>query len=422
MTRQIIRIGAAVMITLLALGLLWQFRTAAGYVLISLILAAALRPLVNRLVGRRFFVRMAWILFYLVALVSFGFLLFLIGKAAVNEIQLVSLSVSMQDSWILPLWLQGSTTQQGLVASLPPPSKIFLAITGSQGQLVLPAVLGFTQNIGDVVSGALVILFLSIYWSINQIHFERLWLSLLSSIHRKQVRDIWRIVEPELGTYIRSEIIQSLLAGLLLGLGYWLLGSPYPALLAVTGAIFWLVPVIGAPLALILPLLMGLLTSWQLSLFSGVYTLVVLIAMELWVEPSLFKHKWDNPILTLVIILAMADAFGFIGILFAPPLSAVCQILWNLLVSRRMVAGAAIQVSDLKERQASVWDSIKAMDEPPNAMVKNSMERLTGLLEKAEPILQAVLPTDIPEPFQSPQPVISEGGQPDTLTSKRNKR
>jgi len=421
MTRQIIRIGAAVMITLLALGLLWQFRTAAVYVLISLILAAALRPLVNRLVGRRFFVRMAWILFYLVALVSFGFLLFLTGKAAVNEIQLVSLSVSMQDSWRLPLWLQGSTTQQGLVASLPPPSKIFLSITGSQGQLVLPAVLGFTQNIGDVVSGALVILFLSIYWSINQIHFERLWLSLLSSIHRKQVRDIWRIVEPELGTYIRSEIIQSLLAGLLLGLGYWLLGSPYLALLAVTGAIFWLVPVIGAPLALILPLLLGLLTSWQLSLFSGVYTLVVLIAMELWVEPSLFKHKWDNPILTLVIILAMADAFGFIGILVAPPLSAVCQILWNLLVSRRMVAGAAIQVSDLKERQASVWDNIKAMDEPPNAMVKNSMERLTGLLEKAEPILQAVLPTDIPEPFQSPQPVISEGGQPDTLTSKRNK-
>jgi predicted PurR-regulated permease PerM len=421
MTRQIIRIGAAVMITLLALGLLWQFRTAAVYVLISLLLAAALRPLVNRLVGRRFIVRMAWILFYLVALVSFGFLLFLTGKAAVNEIQLVSLSVSMQDSWRLPLWLQGSTTQQGLVASLPPPSKIFLAITGSQGQLVLPAVLGFTQNIGDIVSGALVILFLSIYWSINQIHFERLWLSLLSSIHRKQVRDIWRIVEPELGTYIRSEIIQSLLAGLLLGLGYWLLGSPYPALLAVTGAIFWLVPVIGAPLALILPLLMGLLTSWQLSLFSGVYTLVVLIAMELWVEPSLFKHKWDNPILTLVIILAMADAFGFIGMLVAPPLSAVCQILWNLLVSRRMVAGAAIQVSDLKERQASVWDNIKAMDEPPNAMVKNSMERLTGLLEKAEPILQAVLPTDIPEPFQSPQPVISEGGQPDTLTSKRNK-
>jgi putative permease len=357
-----------------------------------------------------------------VALVSFGFLLFLIGKTVVNDIQHLSQTVSVQDVWRLPIWWQGNSVLQGLVDSLPPPSKIFLAITGSQGQLVLPALLGFTQNLGDIVSGALVILFLSIYWSINQIHFERLWLSLLSSSRRKQVRDIWRIVEPELGTYIRSEIIQSLLAGLFLGLGYWLFGSPYPALLAVTGAILWLIPVIGAPLALILPLIMGLLSSVQLSLLTVVYTLLILVAMELWVEPRLFKRKWDNPILTLVIILAMADAFGLVGILVAPPLSAVCQILWNLLVSRHLVVGTALQVSDLKQRQANVWENIKAMEGPPNAMVTNSMERLTGLLEKAEPILQVGLPTGIPEPFQSPQPVISEDGLPDSSKSKRNRR
>jgi predicted PurR-regulated permease PerM len=275
---------------------------------------------------------------------------------------------------------------------------------------------------GDVVSGALVILFLSIYWSINQIHFERLWLSLLSSSQRKQVRDIWRIVEADLGTYIRSEIIQSLLAGLILAIGYWLLGSPYPIMLAVTGAILWLIPIMGAPLAMILPLIMGLLTSVQLSLFTVLYTILVLIAMELWVEPRIFTRKWDNPILTLVIILAMANAFGFIGIIIAPPISAVCQILWNLLISRRIVAGAAVQVSDLRERQAHVWDNIKAMDEPPMAMVTSSMERLTGLIEKAEPILQATLPANIPEPFQSPLPVNAEGGSPVRVKPKRNRR
>ena len=168
-----------------------------------------------------------------------AFLLFLTGKAAVNEIQLVSHTVSTQDSWRLPLWLQGSSVQQTLVASLPPPSKIFLAITGSQGQLVLPAVLGFTQNIGDVVSGVLVILFLSIYWSINQIHFERLW-ALASFIHAPKTSARYlEVVEPELGTYIRSEIIQKLARRMTAG--NWLLaaGSPYPALLAITGAIFF---------------------------------------------------------------------------------------------------------------------------------------------------------------------------------------
>jgi hypothetical protein len=223
---------------------------------------------------------------------------------------------------------------------------------------------------------------------------------------------MWRIVEPDLGAYIRSEVIQSLLAGLLLGLGYWLLGSPYPTLLALIGALAWLIPIVGAPLAVILPLLLGLFTSVQFSLFTALYTLVILISLEVWVEPRLFRRKWDNPILTLVILLAMADAFGLIGILVAPPLSAVCQILWNLLVSNRAVSGAAVHVSDLKERQARVWDTVGAMDEPPPALVTSSMERLTHLIEKAEPILQAALPAEPSEPFLLSQPVTAEGGPP----------
>jgi len=412
MTKQIIRFGAAVMTTLLALVVLWQFRIVVVYVLISLTLAAALRPLVNHLAGRGFVVRAAWILLYLVALGSFGFLLFLTGDTAINEIQQFSHTVSVQDAWRLPIWLEGSSFQQTLVARLPPPSKLFEAVTGDQGQLVLPAILGFTQGIGGVVSGVLVILFLSLYWSINQIHFERLWLSLLPSGQRKQARGIWRTIEPDLGAYIRSEVVQSLLAALLLGLGYWLLGSPYPTLLALVGALAWLIPVVGAPLAVILPLLLGLLTSVQLSLFTALYTLVVLIALEVWVEPRLFRRRWNNPILTLVILLAMADAFGLVGIIVAPPLSVVCQILWSRLVSRRAVLGAAAQVSDLKERQARVWDTIRAMDEPPLPLVTSSMERLAHLIEKAEPILQAALPAEHYEPLPSPQPITAEGGPP----------
>jgi predicted PurR-regulated permease PerM len=175
MTKQLVGFGTAVMTTLLALVVLWQFRIVVAYVLISLTLTAALlRPLVNRLVGRGFVVRLAWILLYLVALGSFGFLLFLTGETAINEIQQLAHTVSVQDTWRLPIWLQDSPFQQALVARLPLPSKLFEAVIGDQGQLVLPAILGFTQGIGSIVSGLFVILFLSVYWSINQIHFERL--------------------------------------------------------------------------------------------------------------------------------------------------------------------------------------------------------------------------------------------------------
>jgi putative permease len=410
MTKQLVRFGAAVMTTLLVLLVLWQIRIVVVYVLISLTLAAALRPLVNRLVGRGFVARAAWILLYLVALGCFGFVLFLTGETAINEIQQLGQAVSVQDAWRLPIWLEGSSFQQTVVARLPPPSKLFEAVTGDQGQLVLPALLGFTQGIGGALSDAFIILFLSIYWSINQIHFERLWLSLLPSGQRKQTRGIWRTIELDLGAYIRSEVVQSLLAALLLGLGYWLLGSPYPALLALIGALAWLIPVVGAPLAMVLPLLLGLLTSVQLGLTTALYTLVALIALQVWVEPRLFRRKWNNPILTMIILLAMGDAFGLLGIVLAPPLSAVCQILWGLLVSHRLSSGAAAQVSDLRERQARVWATIRAMDEPLVPLVTSSMERLTRLMVKAEPVLQTALPAEPSERLLhiAPQPAQEE--------------
>jgi putative permease len=406
MTKQRVGYATAVMTTLLALVVLWQFRIVVVYVLISLALAAALRPLVKRLIGKSLVVRVAWILLYLVILGSFGILLFQAGKTAINEIQQLAQSLSVQDVWRLPIWLEGSSFQQALVARLPPPSKLIDAITGDQGQLLPPAILGFTEGISGFVSGAFIILFLSIYWSINQIHFERLWLSLLPSGQRKQARGIWRTVESEVGAYIRGEVVLSLLVGLLLGLGFWLLGSPYPALLALAGVLASLIPMIGAPLVVILVFLVGLLTSVPLGLLTALYALVVLIALGVWVKPRLFNHRWNNPVLTIVLLIALADAFGIVGIIIAPPLSVVCQILWSRLVSRRAVSGAAAQVSDLKERQARVWDIIRTMDEPPLALVTSSMERLTQLIEKAEPILQAGLPAESSELLlpTAPQP------------------
>jgi putative permease len=396
MTKRVAVFAAAVMTTLLALMVLWQFRVVVVYVLISLALAATVRPLVQGWSERGWLARVALILLYLVGLGAMGFLIFLIGRFVIRDVQELARMLSAQGAWILPSWLEGTSFQQVLGTWLPTPDKLFEALTGAQGQLVLPAVLGLTQDIGGFASGAVAIVFLSLYWSISQIHFERLWLSLLPSELRRHARGVWRTIEPELGAYIRSEMLQSLLAGLLLGLGYWLLGSPYPTLLALIGGLAWLIPVVGAAVAMILVLTLGLLTSVQLSLITALYTVVVLIAMQLWLEPRLFRHKARNPILTLVILLAMAEAFGLPGILVAPPLSMVCQILWDLLVTNRLASGAAAQISDLKARQAHLLAAIGEMEELPPPVVVSSMERLTDLLDRAEPILTLALPSEAP--------------------------
>jgi len=399
MNKQLVKFGAAVMTTLLGLLILWQFRTVVIYVSISLMLAAAMRPLMTRLKGERLPIRLAWIFLYLVILAGLGFLLFLSIENAINEIQLLLKTLSARDKWILPVWLHGSSFQQTLLSRLPVPSKLIEAITGDQGQLVLPAILGFSLGFSSVVSGILIILFLSIYWSINQILFERLWLSLLPTDLRKKARGAWRAIESDVGIYLRSEVIQSLLAGVILGLGVWVLGSPYPFFLALAGAIACLVPMVGIVLIVISVLLVGSMTSMPLAIITSLFALILFISVDLIVKNRVFKLRWDNSILTVVLLIALADVFGVVGLLLAPPLSVVCQILWSRLVIRHSVSGAANNISDLKERQARLWDNIKAMDEPSVPLVTSSMERLSSLIAKAEPILLAAQPVNTPEPL-----------------------
>lgn len=391
MTRRLLIIGVAVMVTTLGLLLLWQFRVVVVYVLFSLALAAAVRPLVKRLSGRSRPARLGLSLLYLLAVLAFGLLLILSIDAAVSELRQLGNQLAVQGEWRQPEWLAGTSFQQMWDERVPGPSALFDAVVGDQGQLILPTLLGYTQGIVSLISASLVILFLSVYWSIDQVHFERLWLSLLPAGRRAQVRDIWRTVEPEIGAYIRNEAIQSLLAGLLLALGYWLLGSPYAVVLALVGAAALLIPMVGSVLVVVMALVVGLLTSVELSLLAALFTVAVLVALKRWVEPRLFKREHYNPILTVVILIALADAFGFLGIIVAPPLSATCQILWSRLVSQRTVSGAAAQISDLKEREAQLWATIKEMDEPP-PLVTSSLGRLTSLLERAEPTLSGLAP------------------------------
>ena len=388
MTRHLVRIGAAVMTTLLVLGVLWLLRSVIVYVLISLILAGAVTPLFKDFGQRSRLARIGIILLYLLVLAAFIYSLLEVGAAIVRDIQSLVEALSEQDVWQQPDWVQGRAVQEFLNNRLPPPSALVATIAGESGQGLLPIFLRFTQGIIGIFSGTLVILFLGLYWSANRTHFQQLWLSLLPLQARKYAREIINTVDRDLGQYIRVEFIQSLLIGVLLGLGYWALGSPYPALLAGIGALANLIPVVGVIIAIFTPLLIGLLTSIQVSLFTALLTLVVLLGVKLWLKPRMYQNQQQNPILTIVLLIALADAYGLLGIIAAPPFAATIQILWNLWVSGRSSAGAVNQVVNLKERQAQLSAQIAAIDEPP-PILASSLQRLNALIERSEPVLRA---------------------------------
>lgn len=386
MTKRILVIAVGVMTTVLALAVLWQFRIVVIYVLISLLVAATFRPAARHRSLRFRQTRVRLILQYVLIVAAFLILFLVAGRFLLTDVQQLVESLTEDKTWSLPAWLGGGASQQVLASSLPTPYQLLQALT-SQRELVLSAVLGFTEGLGGILSGLVIVLFLSVYWSMNQNHFERLWLSLLPADVRKRARYISRAIEDDLGAYTRSELVQSVIAVVLLGLGYWLLGSPYPTLLAVTGAIARLIPVVGATLALIPPLLLGLLESPQLGLSTTLYTALVLLFLQVWVEPRFFKINKDNPVLTFVILLALADAFGMLGIIAAPPVSLICQTLWRFLVAERVSPDSVSPVTDLRERQLRLQETIESMSGSPPPLVVSSMERLNELLQKSEPLL-----------------------------------
>jgi predicted PurR-regulated permease PerM len=325
--------------------------------------------------------------------VGLGYLLFLVIRTSGAELQGLAESVSEKDQWIFPVWL-GNSVNQFLSTRLPAPSVLLQAVIGNEGELLLPALLGIAQGVGGLVSAIAIILILSIYWGINQEHFERLWLSLLPSDQRKRARSIWRAIEPDTGSYIRGQFFHSILTGLILGIGFWLIGSPYPVLIALLSALACMIPVVGSVLALLPPLLIGLFTSFQITLFTGIYTLIVLIAILIWVKPRFVNKRWDHPILTVVLIVALADAFGIFGIIVAPPLSVILQILWSRLITHRVAAGAATNITDLQTRLNQLRETVSEMEDLNVPLVTSSMSRITNLMAEAEPVLVAASRVD----------------------------
>lgn len=200
---------------------------------------------------------------------------------------------------------------------------------------------------------------------------------------RARAREIWRNIETSLGGYLRSQLIQSVLALILLGIGYQVLGLKYPTALALIGTICWLIPWAGVLLAIILAALVGLAISPVLAGVTAALTMGVLSFLELVVEPRLFNRRRFSSLLVVIVVLVLADQFGLIGILIAPPLAAVVQIFASQLFRAKIPVTTTESVSVLQARLQSVQTSLAAQTEPLTPEITNLVDRLTQLILRA---------------------------------------
>lgn len=375
-----------VLATLSVLWLLWQLHGLVLLFLLSLITAAVIRPLIERLVERGLPEAVSLLLTYLLTLSVLGVLLYVVSEPALIELQELSDALILGYERLVSQWSQSSGFRQAVAGQLPPPAELYQAIAGEQGQGILKGLLGVTFGVFDVLAQFLIVLLLSIYWSAERVRIERLWLSLLPADSRTRARKIWHSIEAEVGAYVRSEMLQSLLAGILLGLAYWALGLEYPVILAMMAALAWLVPWVGVLLAIVPVLLVGIMMNGLIVASSaGLITLGVLVFLEVAVEPRLVIRRGYSSLLVVLVMLALADLYGLVGLLLALPLSAAIQITLSTLLGAPAPAAEVEpehRLAELRARLETVRSMMGALEEPAAPELASFLERSSRLVEE----------------------------------------
>jgi len=329
---RVIRYSTIAVITLVALLLLWQFSVAIVLFLLSLAVAAALRPLINSLMGRINSKRLALGIVYFVLVAFIIGSLVLVGPLFLEDLQTASDDLIANYDHAKTEWPKSGTLfQKALADQLPPSADFYQTLTTEEGIPALQGLFGIAQNFFTLLGRLALVIILSLYWSADQLRFERLGLSLLPAEHHSKALHAWRSIESGVGAYLRSEIVQSVLAGLLLWAIYSILGIRYPTLLALWGGTVRLIPWFGALMAVLPALLVAIGSSPTVGIVAAVATIAVLFLLKEVIEPRVFhRHKYSS-LLIVMFVIGLAEVFGFIGVILAPPFAVAVQILFEQL-------------------------------------------------------------------------------------------
>lgn len=385
MTRIIQHILLAAAI-LAGLALAWELRLAILVVLMSVAVAAGLQGPIDSLTQRRVPHSPAVLGVFLLTLGILGGLIALATPHALHELETLAndsrdhYARHVEESPESPLirLVEGSGPVPGVVEETPEVESPITLLSAA-----------WIATSGVMLAGTYIalILVIAFYWLFDRARFERVWLSLLSTKNRPGARATWRAIEREVGAYVRSEVVQGVLAGLLLWAGLRYLGHPYPTLAALLGAVAWSVPWFGT---LITMVLVGAMAgvgrppdatqwiTWQM-IAPVVFTMGVLLFLEWFIERRIFKRGSYNSLLIAVVSIAMAELYGIWWVLLGPPLAVVIQIaaaqLWlpETAPTEPGPETVAVRVDTLRTEMAGA-------PEVP-ADLANLVERLASLVE-----------------------------------------
>ncbi|EHC6341477.1 AI-2E family transporter [Listeria monocytogenes serotype 1/2a] len=145
---------------------------------------------------------------------------------------------------------------------------------------------------------------------------------------RAHTRQVLGEANHQISSYIRGQIIVSLCIGILLFIGYLIIGLPYALTLAIIAACTSIVPYLGPAIAITPAIIIAIVTSpWLLIKLIIVWCVVQLLEGKFISPQVMGKTLKVHPITILFVILVAGKLFGVLGVIFAVPGYAVLKVI-----------------------------------------------------------------------------------------------
>lgn len=188
-------------------------------------------------------------------------------------------------------------------------------------------------DVGVGLLGLIAVAVLAFYWSLNEELTIRSVLHLAPDHRREFYQSVVDELLRKLGGYIRGQLILCAAVGVLSLIAYLLIGLPYALMLALVAGLLEAVPIIGPTLGAVPAILVALTLGPQQTAFViGAALLIQTLENYLLVPKIMDRSVGLGAVVTLLAIVACGALFGVIGAIFAIPLAAVSQTLFERLV------------------------------------------------------------------------------------------
>lgn len=183
-------------------------------------------------------------------------------------------------------------------------------------------------NIFNIVLSPILVFFM-LYYKQTVIETLSSW---IPEARREIVLGIGREVNSSIGGYLRGQVIVSIIVALLTAPTLYVLDIPHPLFCAVFAGVASILPFIGVFLATLPALFFAWFKFQALAVLlqTGIAFAVIYFLEGYVVKPLVFRESMNlNPLVTIIMVMALGESLGFWGILLALPIASAIKITWG---------------------------------------------------------------------------------------------